>query len=157
MELIITSGKGEGSTQLSAFDNALFNAGIANFNLLKLSSVIPPKSKLKIKQYNDNGSKGFGDRLYIVMAEKRETEKGREAWAGIGWVQAKDGRGLFVEHYGSQQAEVIRLINGSLTDMVQYRKEKFGDIHYQVVGTRCEDKPVCALVGAVYKSQLWNK
>lgn len=110
-----------------------------------------------MKQYNNNGSKSFGDRLYIVLAEKIETEKGREAWAGIGWVQTKDGRGLFVEHHGSQQAEVIRLINGSLTDMVQYRKEKFGDIHYQVVGTRCEDKPVCVLVAAVYKSEKWGK
>lgn len=157
MNIIITSGKGEGSTQLSAFDSALFEAGIANFNLLKLSSVIPPKSRLVIKQYDNNGTKGYGDRLYVVIAEKRETEKGREAWSGIGWVQAKDGRGLFVEHHGSQQAEVIRLINGSLTDMVKYRKQKYGNIHYQVVGTRCEDKPVCALVAAIYKTQPWNK
>lgn len=157
MQIIITSGKGEGNTKLSAFDNALFDAGIANFNLIKLSSVIPPKSKLKVKQYDNNGSEGYGDKLYLVLAEKRETEKGREAWAGIGWVQAKDGRGLFVEHDGSQQGEVIRLINETLSDMVKYRKDKFGDIHYQVIGARCEDKPICTLVAAVYQSQNWKK
>ena len=157
MEIIISSGTGEGSTQLSAFDKALHNAGIANFNLIRLSSVIPPKSVLKIKSYDNNGKDGFGNRLYLVYAEKRESEIGREAWAGIGWVQTKDGRGLFVEHHGSQQAEVIRMINSSLTDMVKYRQDKFGEIHYQVVGVCCEDKPVCALVAAVYEGQEWKK
>lgn len=151
----ITCGTGEGQTKLSAFDAALFDAGIANYNLIKLSSVIPPKSKIEIKHLKINGEKGFGNRLYVVMAEKRESEKGREAWAGIGWVQAKDGRGLFVEHDGSQQAEVIRLIKDTLTDMVKYRKDKYGEINYQVVGARCEKQPVCALVSAVYQSQDW--
>lgn len=157
MEIIITSGQGEGSTQLSAFDSALFDAGIANFNLIKLSSIIPKRSKLKVKHFKNGSEKDFGSKLYLVLAEKRETEKGREAWTGIGWVQAEDGKGLFVEHHGSQQAEVIRLIQETLTDMVKYRKEKFGSIHYQVIGARCGNKPVCALVAAVYQSQNWNK
>lgn len=155
MKIIISSGVGEGNTQLSAFDAALWDAGIANYNLLKLSSVIPPKSEIEIKEYTKNGTDDFGNRLYVVMAEKRESEAGREAWAGVGWVQAKDGRGLFVEHSGSNQEEVIRLIKQSLTDMVKYRKEEFGEIHYQVVGSRCKDKPTCALVTAIYQSIDW--
>jgi len=152
--IFITSGIGEGQTKLAAFDEALWGAGIANYNLIKLSSIIPPASKIKVENPKAN-SKGFGDRLYIVLAEKREGDIGREAWAGIGWVQAKDGRGLFVEHEGSQQTEVIRLIRESLTDLVRYRKEKFGEIHYFVVGKRCEKKPICAIVAAVYKSEPW--
>lgn len=156
MNIIISSGIGEGNTQLSAFDQALFHSGIANFNLIRLSSVIPPQSVIKVESFDNNGKDEFGNRLYLVYAEKRESEKGREAWAGIGWVQARDGRGLFVEHNGSQQAEVIRMINSSLTDMVKYRKDEFGEIHYQVVGVRCEDKPVCAIVAAVYETQAWK-
>src|SRR3990167_1698391 len=132
--ICITSGIGEGQTHLSAFDAALWDSGIANFNLIKLSSIIPPESKIKVEHLKNNGKKDFGNRLYVVLACKKESEKGREAWAGIGWVQTKDGRGLFVEHEGAQQAEVIRLIKESLTDMVKYRKEKYGDIHFQVVG-----------------------
>lgn len=154
--IYITSGIGEGQTKLAVFDAALWDAGIANFNLIELSSVIPPNSQIEVKNLKDNGSKDFGNKLYVVLAEKRESEKGREAWAGIGWVQAKDGRGLFVEHEGSQQAEVIRLIKETLSDMIKYRKEKFGDVKYQVVGIRCEEKPVCALVAAVYKSEGWD-
>lgn len=155
--IYITSGIGKGQTNLSAFDAALWDAGIANFNLIKLSSIIPPASKIEVKNINNNGSNDFGNKLYVVLACKRESEKGREAWAGIGWVQAKDGRGLFVEHEGSQQAEVIRLIKDTLSDMVKYRKEKYGEIHYQVVGTTCEDRPVCAVVAAVYQDEGWEK
>ncbi|MCL5407316.1 MAG: pyruvoyl-dependent arginine decarboxylase [Patescibacteria group bacterium] len=154
--IYITSGIGNGQTKLSAFDAALWNAGIANFNLIRLSSIIPPYSQIKIQNLKDNGANNFGDKLYVVLACKRESEKGREAWAGVGWVQTKDGRGLFVEHEGAQQAEVIRLIKESLTDMVEYRKEKFGEIHYQIVGIRCENKPVCAVVAAVYKNEGWD-
>lgn len=153
----ITFGTGEGQTKLSAFDAALWDAGIANFNLIKLSSIIPPRAKVKAQHLKNNGKNGFGDKLYVVLAEKREGERGREAWAGIGWVQSKDGRGLFVEHEGSQQGEVMRLIKETLSDMTRYRKEKFGEIHYNVIGVRCQNKPVCAVVAAVYKSEGWGE
>ncbi|MGB9848071.1 MAG: pyruvoyl-dependent arginine decarboxylase [Minisyncoccia bacterium] len=45
-KIILTSGIGMGSTKLNAFDNALLNAGIGNFNLLQTSSIIPPKAKI---------------------------------------------------------------------------------------------------------------
>ena len=44
--IILTGGIGTGSTKLNAFDNALLNAGIGNFNLSPVSSVIPPKAKI---------------------------------------------------------------------------------------------------------------
>jgi len=153
----ITSGIGEGQTHLSAFDAALWEAGVANFNLIKLSSIIPPASAISVKQLKNNGKNSFGNKLYVVLACKKENERGREAWAGIGWVQAKDGRGLFVEHEGSQKTEVIRLIKESLIDMTKYRKEDYGEIQYQVAGVQCKDKPVCAVVIAVYESQNWTK
>jgi len=157
LSINITSGIGDGETTLSAFDEALWNAGIANFNLIKLSSVIPSGSKVIEDEALKTKNKGDGKRLYVVLSDKRESERGREAWAGIGWVQNKEGFGLFVEHHGSQQAEVVRLIRESLTDMIKYRENGFGEIHYHVVGKRCEDKPVCALVAAVYEEQGWDK
>ena len=96
--IIITSGKGNASTKLAAFDAALWDAGIANYNLIKLSSVMPPKSKLIVGSPENPQGKRVGDRLYVVLAEKREDKVGKEAWAGIGWVQAENGHGLFVEH-----------------------------------------------------------
>lgn len=45
-KIILTSGIGIGRTKLNAFDNALLNAGIGNFNLLKVSSIVPPAAKV---------------------------------------------------------------------------------------------------------------
>ncbi len=45
MKIKVTYGIGEGATKLAAFDRALFDAGIANYNLIKLSSVIPENSE----------------------------------------------------------------------------------------------------------------
>jgi len=42
MRIDIVWGESEGKTLLSAFDRALLNAGIHNFNLISLNSVIPP-------------------------------------------------------------------------------------------------------------------
>ena len=37
-----SKGASEGYTPLNAFDGALIDAGIGNFNLVKVSSIIPP-------------------------------------------------------------------------------------------------------------------
>ncbi|MEI6040094.1 MAG: pyruvoyl-dependent arginine decarboxylase [Candidatus Berkelbacteria bacterium] len=157
MKICITKGQGTGNTELSAFDEALHKAGIANYNLIRLSSVIPVGSEVDFCQLTGNGKDEFGYKLYVVYAQQRESVPGKEAWAGIGWVQAEDGRGLFVEHEGSSESEVHDLIQNSLTDMVKYRSDSFGLIQYAIVGTKCEDKPVCAFIAAVYQSESWEK
>jgi len=42
-KIVLTSGVGIGLRKLNAFDNALLNVGIGNFNLLRALSIIPPK------------------------------------------------------------------------------------------------------------------
>ena len=41
----LVSGSSEGYTRLNAFDGALLNAGVGNTNLVKVSSIIPPRCK----------------------------------------------------------------------------------------------------------------
>ncbi len=38
----LTSGKGDASTHLNAFDAALLDAGVGDTNLIKMSSILPP-------------------------------------------------------------------------------------------------------------------
>ncbi|MCL5959673.1 MAG: arginine decarboxylase, pyruvoyl-dependent [Chloroflexi bacterium] len=45
-EVWLTSGVGEGSTRLNAFDKALFCAGIGNLNLMKVTSILPAGAKV---------------------------------------------------------------------------------------------------------------
>ena len=42
MTITLSTGTGEGPTPLAAFDAALVDAGVADHNLICLSSVIPP-------------------------------------------------------------------------------------------------------------------
>lgn len=157
MNITVTSGTGVAKTTLAAFDKALNEANIANYNLLYLSSVIPSGSKIVIKK-PDTKNEEYGHKLYCVMSKKFETEPYKEVWAGIGWVQSEDGCGLFVEHSGESETEVKDLINASLSDMVKYRPGyKYGNIKHKLAGIKCKNNPVCALAVAVYQSQSWDK
>jgi len=156
MKIIITEGKGEGLTELSAFDRALYDAGIANYNLIKLSSVIPENSQV-ISDKIDWNQKEHGYKLYVVLSECVESKVGKGAWAGLGWItQNKNcGKGIFVEHKGSSEQEVKELISKSLESLRDYRPEEYGDINYRIVGVKCKGRPVCSVVAAVYKSEAW--
>ena len=159
MNIHLTTGIGLGPTKLSAFDAALNAAGVANYNLIRLSSVIPPNTKIlthKDKPINYNQG-NWGDRLYVVMAEMRVDTPNVEAWAGIGWVQDdKTGKGLFVEHEGNSEEAVRRDIKQSLEALMATRNVDFGKIEMNVVGRMCTSHPVCALVIAVYGSDRWQ-
>jgi arginine decarboxylase len=158
MKITVTWGTGTGSTKLSAFDRALWNAGIANLNLIPLSSVIPPNSYLKVsKLRSSNSEKNFGKRVYVVLSSMNTTKIGQFVYAGIGWRSVnKTKKGLFVEHHGRSFEEVKSKITKSLTDMVKYRKEKYGKIEYKIAGIECKSKPVSALVCAVYQIEPWQ-
>ncbi len=159
MDIQLSTGLGIGTTKLSAFDSALYNAGVANFNLLRLSSVIPPKSKIiSLGDKQKVSPKGeWGDRLYVVMAEMRADTPNVEAWAGIGWIQdTETGQGLFVEHEGNSEKAVRRDIKDSLIALMATRNIDYGPINMEVVGTTCTHMPVCAMVVAVYESSSWQ-
>lgn len=159
MKIIIQKSIGTGSTELSAFDNALYKSGTANYNLLPLSSVIPPNSEIIVgedaSKYTVPGN--WGDRLYVVMAEQSTSVRGQEAWAGIGWVQdPESGKGLFVEHEGYSESVVREDITNSLTTLMETRGIDFGPINMEVIGGTCEDEPICALVIASYQVSDWK-
>lgn len=157
MHIDVNAGVGTGPTELSAFDQALVNAGVANFNLIYLSSVLPPSSEVHVidGQHKPNGT--WGDRLYVVMAQQRTSVVGDEAWAGIGWIQDEETKqGLLVEHEGHSEAQVRADIQQSLEALARNRGTTFGPMQMHVTGGRCEEKPICALVTAVFESEPWH-
>ena len=161
MNITIVSSVGHGSTLLSAFDKALINAGIHNYNLILLSSVIPPHSMIKKADKFEADTKHFGDRLYVVKAETRSDKKGSFLGSGIGWYQLDDGRGFFVEHEGTKNSKVEindwlrNQINSSLKDLVVNRGLPFDEkkINMELSTAVVTSKPICVLVAAVYKSE----
>jgi arginine decarboxylase len=157
MNIQVSAGIGIGPTEMSAFDQALVHAGIANYNLIYLSSVLPPNSRVHVEENPKRPDGSWGDRLYLVMSQKRISQRNQEVWAGIGWIQdPKTGQGLLVEHEGHSETEVRADIANSLTAMARNRHMEFGPQYMHVVGTRCIDLPTCALVVAVFESSSWR-
>ena len=155
MKIVVTQGVGSGKTALSAFDMALYEAGIANYNLIPLSSVIPTGVEVRVEDVDRNEVE-HGYKLYVVLSHKEQETIGRVACAGLGWRQQKNGAGIFVEHSGESEEDVRRLIYFSLDDMIRYRPDHYGEIQMVITKIECVDQPVSAIVTAVYESEGWR-
>ena len=156
MKIMIARGTGEGPTAVAAFDAALRTAGVENYNLILLSSIIPPGSTIERATFVTPVD-AYGHRLYVVMARCDEHSSGSEAWAGLGWTQEPEsGRGLFVELCGTSKTTVEAAIEATLASMMSSRGHIYGPIQYESAGVMCHGKPVCALVVAVYQSEGWS-
>ncbi|MBW2990918.1 pyruvoyl-dependent arginine decarboxylase [Candidatus Woesearchaeota archaeon] len=157
MNLYVTWGVGQGPTKLAAYDKAGFKAGIPNYNLIRMSCIIPSQSQVTIKQLEPDDSK-YGDKLYVVLSEKRTSKIGEEVYAGIGWrLRKDDNRGLFVEHTGHSESEVRDKLEKSLDYIIDFRAWKnVTKTQSKICGIKCIDKPVCALVAAIYQFEKWN-
>ncbi|MFC8047397.1 pyruvoyl-dependent arginine decarboxylase [Nocardia sp. NPDC057353] len=153
----IGAASGTGPTPLAAFDAALRELGVGDANLVRLSSVIPPRARL-VRDSRVRKPIAWGDRLYCVYAAARADAPGERAAAGMGWVLRTDGSGagLFVEHEAASAAEAEALIRASLTDMTRRRPADFGPIQLCTSEIRAAGEPGCALVLAAYLAAGWG-
>ncbi len=164
MRICIASAIGRGQTLLSSFDDALFRCGVHNYNLLALSSVIPPGSRIEESGRHAPAIDEHGDRLYVVKAEARSDQDDEAVAAGIGWYQWGDGRGLFVEHEvigacpDCAEAHVRQLIYLSLHDLCQVRDIQFDErcVGLKTIARVANGFPTTALVVAVFQSERWT-
>lgn len=159
LKIRISGGNGAGRTRLAAFDGALRAAGVADFNLIRLSSVIPPGAVVAQTTPGDQLRGGFGDALYCVYAAGWATTPETDVWAGVAWSRRDDGSGagLFVEHNGPSEADLRHQLTRTLEDMSTGRGGTFvyeGDV---VSSARCTAGPVCAVVVATYRSVGWDR
>lgn len=166
MKITVTSGSGIGLTAMAAFDDALNKAGIANYNLIKLSSIIPPKTEIVLEKYSPQNGDEFGNRLYTVLAEMRSEVPGKTIGAGVGWYQWGDNRGVFAEHHemidkvdGKKMEGLIRNnLEQTVQNLCEFRKIPFDKTKLNVVLEVKEvtKEPSSVLVAAVYKSEDWS-
>lgn len=152
----IGAATGSGPTPLAAFDAALRELGVGEANLVRLSSVIPPRARL-VRGARVRKPIAWGDRLYCVYAA-HSAAPGERVAAGMGWVLRADGSGagLFVEHEAGSAAEVEALIRASLTDMTHRRAAEFGPIQLCLSEIRAGADTACALVLAAYQAAGWD-
>src|SRR5256712_1851408 len=105
-KIFLTKGVGKHREKLSSFEMALRSAGIAQFNLVRVSSIFPPHSKLISPQEGLKLTKP-GQALYVVMSENATNEPHRLGAASVGVAIPKDRSqyGYLSEHHTFRQTE----------------------------------------------------
>jgi len=88
-KVFLTKGLGRHKYKLKSFEEALRNAGVAQQNLVQVSSILPPKCKVISR---DNGLKRLipGEICYCVMARSETNEHGRLVASSIGVAVPRD-------------------------------------------------------------------
>lgn len=104
--LFLTKGKGQHKEKLASFEDALRTAGIAPFNLVKTSSIIPPRCRLISKEEGLKLLKP-GQIVFLVMSECATEEAHRLISASVGLAIPNDSNryGYLSEHHGYGQNE----------------------------------------------------
>ena len=88
-KVFLTKGLGRHKYQLKSFEEALRKAGVAQQNLVQVSSILPPRCKIVSRE---NGLKKLipGEVCYCVMARADTDEYGRLVAASVGIAVPKD-------------------------------------------------------------------
>ena len=99
--MFFTKGAGKHRDNLQSFEEALRNAGIAPYNLVRVSSIYPPHCKI-VSRERGLAQLALGEIVFCVMAESRTNEPNRLACAGIGLALPADRskHGYIAEHHG---------------------------------------------------------
>jgi len=104
-------GDGAGPTEKAAFDAALADAGLHQYNLRRLSSVIPADATIEVTGTAPNLGP-TGNVLDVVLAEQT-SQPGARAAAGLAWARDGDG-GVFYEVSDTDPETVAELLAAGL-------------------------------------------
>jgi arginine decarboxylase len=155
LDVVITSGAGTAPTELAAFDAALQQAGVAHSDLFRLTSLIPPGSRINVPQRWSALAGAWGDRPYAVNAEHRVSAPGERACAGLGWVQdVETGAGVLVEH-GADQSAVEAQLKATLADLAARRPGRYSGAACRIGSAVCDIDPLAAVDVAAMRVEPW--
>ena len=100
------SGCGKAKEKLASFEMALRDAGIAEYNLVKVSSILPPNCKI-INKKKGISMLSPGQVVFVVMSEQSTNEPGRQITASVGIAIPPDRskHGYLSEHHSYGQSK----------------------------------------------------
>lgn len=105
-QLFLTKGMGKHKEKLTSFELALRSAGIAQYNLVRVSSILPPGCKIITRE---KGIKILspGEIVFCVMSENSTNEPHRLMAASVGLAIPRDSKeyGYLSEHHSFGQNE----------------------------------------------------
>ena len=105
-KLFLTGGVGVHKEKLTSFEMAFREAGIAQYNLVRVSSIFPPGCKI-VQREDGLPLLQPGEIVFAVIAEMATNEPGRRIAASIGVARPADidKYGYLSEHHSFGQTE----------------------------------------------------
>ncbi len=105
-KVFFTKGVGRAKEQLASFEAALRDAGIEKFNLVTVSSILPPKCKIVS---SEDGLKELmpGQIVFVVMSRNSSNEPNRMIAASVGCAVPAERTtyGYLSEHHSFGQTD----------------------------------------------------
>ncbi len=113
-EAFFTKGVGKHHKRLQSFELALRDAGIEQYNLVRVSSIFPPHCKV-IPKKRGIAQLQPGQIVYVVLAEEATNEPSRLVGSGVGLAVPAQGEqfGYISEHHG------FGMVQRRLSDLVE--------------------------------------
>lgn len=107
-KIFLTKGMGRHREKLTSFEMALRDAKISHFNLVRVSSIIPPRCRIVPMEIGLQAL-AKGQIVYVVLSEAASDEPHRLIAASIGLANPKDEaiHGYLSEHHSFGQNEKI--------------------------------------------------
>jgi len=98
-EFFLTGGVGRASKELESFEMALRDAGLQSYNLVCVSSILPPGCR-ELSSREGGARLSPGEIVYCVLAQRRSCEEGRHISAALGVASSTDDGdyGYLCEH-----------------------------------------------------------
>jgi arginine decarboxylase len=144
-KITLVKGTGEGDTFLTAFDKALLAAGIGDFNLIKVSSIVPPMASF----LNELPEIPKGALVPTVYSKIESAIPGEIISACVGAGISEEGLGLLYEfsHNGTAEAaeEIVKnmIVEGFAMRGLTLKEIKLVSAEHKVEKIGCA---VCAAV-----------
>jgi len=107
-KVFFTKGVGRHKSKLVSFERALRDAGIAQFNLVEVSSIFPPNAEIIPKEEGLKLLKP-GQIVFVVLARNESNELNRLIAASVGLAVPRDRNlhGYISEHHSFGETEEV--------------------------------------------------
>ncbi len=107
-KVFFTKGVGRHNSKLGSFERALRDAGIAQFNLVEVSSIFPPNAEI-ISQEEGLKLLKPGQIVFVVLAQNSSNELNRMLSASVGLAIPRDRSkyGYLSEHHSFGETEEV--------------------------------------------------
>lgn len=142
----LVSGIGKGIYPLSAFDNALINAGIGDYNIVKVSSILPAKCVLSQTIDMPKGSILYAAYSNIVL---KNNEQGKVAVA-LAIPESENENGVIFECSSFEESDepkdkMLRMCEAAMNK----RDKAISKFEYSIREAKGENKTYTVALAAV--------